>query len=166
MAQKKRKVFLSLRFFRKLPLNQNLIQKRSLNFETQMQKTLEGKDQDEEEEEGDRGLAIWDCGSPLYDSYELVTLGHIIDRHLMALPHVGGSKRLSAPFPHANNVVVTSIVSSPPGGSFRGSSMVGRVKEFAVIRKMWKRKVVTIRRWKETKTWLSALRKRIGLWRK
>lgn len=135
-----------------------------------MQKTLEGKkDQDddgEEEEEGDLGLAIWDCGSPLYDSYELVALSHIIDRHLMALPHVGGSKRLIAPFPRANNVVATSMVSSPPGGSFRGSAMVGRVKDFDVIRKMWKRKVVTIGRWKETKTWLSALRKRIGLGRK
>jgi hypothetical protein len=136
-----------------------------------MQKTLEGKkyqddDGEEEEEEGDRGLAIWDCGSPLYDSYELVALSHIIDRHLMALPHVSRSKRLIAPFPHANNVVVTSMASSPPGGSFRGSAMVGRVKEFDVIRKMWKRKVVTIGRWKKTKTWLSALRKRIGLWRK
>ncbi|KAE7999391.1 hypothetical protein FH972_003828 [Carpinus fangiana] len=84
----------------------------------------------------------------------------------MALPHVGRSKRLIAPFPHANNVIVTSMVSSPPRGSFRGSAMAGRMKEFNVIRKMWKRKVVTIGRWKKTKTWLSALRKRIGLWRK
>ncbi|KAM7275373.1 hypothetical protein ACFE04_017239 [Oxalis oulophora] len=41
--------------------------------------------------------AVWDCGSPLYDSYELVSLNYIIERHLMALPTsniLGGSKRV------------------------------------------------------------------------
>uniref|UniRef100_M1AWS0 Uncharacterized protein n=1 Tax=Solanum tuberosum TaxID=4113 RepID=M1AWS0_SOLTU len=29
---------------------------------------------------------IWDCGSPLYDSYELVSLVHLIERNTMILP--------------------------------------------------------------------------------
>ncbi|XP_021846694.1 uncharacterized protein [Spinacia oleracea] len=29
---------------------------------------------------------VWDCGSPLYDSFELSSLSHIIERHMMALP--------------------------------------------------------------------------------
>lgn len=32
---------------------------------------------------------LWDCGSPLYDSYELVSLTHIIERHFMSLPGAG-----------------------------------------------------------------------------
>lgn len=30
---------------------------------------------------------IWDCGSPLYDSYELASFGHVLERHTMALPY-------------------------------------------------------------------------------
>jgi len=129
-----------------------------------MEKTSEGKE-NEEEEGGDRDLAIWDCGSPLYDSHELVSLSHIIDRHLMAVPHVGGSKRLIPRFHRANNVV-TPMVSNPSRGNSKGSAMVVSVKEFDARKKRKKRKV-TIGGWKETKTWLSAVRKRInGLWRK
>jgi hypothetical protein len=29
---------------------------------------------------------IWDCGSPLYDSFELASLSNSLERHLMALP--------------------------------------------------------------------------------
>ncbi|KAH0460103.1 hypothetical protein IEQ34_010766 [Dendrobium chrysotoxum] len=29
---------------------------------------------------------MWDCGSPLYDSFELSSLFHIIDKHMMKLP--------------------------------------------------------------------------------
>lgn len=37
--------------------------------------------------EGKEGATrVWDCGSPLYDSSELASLSHIIDRHTMALP--------------------------------------------------------------------------------
>ncbi|KAM3263203.1 hypothetical protein P3L10_000197 [Capsicum annuum] len=31
---------------------------------------------------------IWDCGSPLYDSYELVSLVNLIERNMMILPVV------------------------------------------------------------------------------
>lgn len=33
---------------------------------------------------------IWDCGSPLYDSHELVSIAYTIERHMMAWPHLGG----------------------------------------------------------------------------
>ncbi|KAL1313254.1 hypothetical protein HN51_039832 [Arachis hypogaea] len=39
------------------------------------------------EEEGG-GLPIWDCGSSLYDSYELVSLAYTIDRHMMLHPYL------------------------------------------------------------------------------
>jgi hypothetical protein len=41
-----------------------------------------GKVEDEEE----RVLATWDCGSPLYDSFELASLHHVLESHLMVLP--------------------------------------------------------------------------------
>ncbi|GAA0154366.1 hypothetical protein LIER_12364 [Lithospermum erythrorhizon] len=40
---------------------------------------------------------IWDCGSNLYDSYELVSLSNIIDRNLMVLPGLSGSKKPEKP---------------------------------------------------------------------
>ncbi|CAO2835516.1 unnamed protein product [Amaranthus hypochondriacus] len=39
------------------------------------------------------GMKVWDCGSPLYDSYELASVSHLIERHLMILPSINGSKR-------------------------------------------------------------------------
>ncbi|CAK8560714.1 unnamed protein product [Lathyrus sativus] len=39
-------------------------------------------------------FAIWDCGSPLYDSCELVTLSHIVERQMMEWPYLGGSKQI------------------------------------------------------------------------
>lgn len=42
-------------------------------------------------------IAIWDCGSPLYDSYELASLGHLLDRHTMASPFFCRSSRFLIP---------------------------------------------------------------------
>ncbi|KAJ1284589.1 hypothetical protein BS78_03G216400 [Paspalum vaginatum] len=38
------------------------------------------------EEEEELVLATWDCGSPLYDSFELASLHHVLESHLMVLP--------------------------------------------------------------------------------
>ena len=35
----------------------------------------------------------WDCGSPLYDSFEVASVGHLIERHALALVSPGGSMR-------------------------------------------------------------------------
>ncbi|XP_057744624.1 pentatricopeptide repeat-containing protein At2g33760-like [Arachis stenosperma] len=54
------------------------------------------KNSEEEEEVVIGGVVaspLWDCGSPLYDSFELATLSHIIDRHTVVLPHLSGSKK-------------------------------------------------------------------------
>jgi hypothetical protein len=47
-----------------------------------------GKEEDEEERVV---LATWDCGSPLYDSFELASLHHVLERHLMVLPFPGAA---------------------------------------------------------------------------
>lgn len=50
-----------------------------------------------EEEQKEDGLAskIWDCGSPLYDSYELVSIAHVLDMHQMIFPYaINRSTRL------------------------------------------------------------------------
>ncbi|KAG7990556.1 hypothetical protein I3843_02G031200 [Carya illinoinensis] len=145
-----------------------------------MQKTLKGKE-DHDEEKG--ALGIWDCGSPLYDSYELVSVTHIIDRHLMSLPYLGGSKRnffLARSFSRANDQVLptTSINVSNSASSSRrrtcegsaSAAMVTSLDKFDV-RKLLKRKLNlggTGRKEhpEKTKTWLSALLKRIGFWKK
>lgn len=65
-----------------------------------MQKQVEQKEAEEVE-----AIAIWDCGSPLYDSYELVSLSHLIERHLMALPsdHCG-PRRITGRFSDVSEV--------------------------------------------------------------
>ena len=90
-----------------------------------MQQSLKGKEDEEEEKE------IWDCGSPLYDSYELASLSHIIDRHLMALPHLG----LGGCGLRSNNVVVmvSESINREKNNSSTGSG--------CVMNMMWKRKV-------------------------
>ncbi|KAG8077429.1 hypothetical protein GUJ93_ZPchr0007g5319 [Zizania palustris] len=40
--------------------------------------------------EGELVLAGWDCGSPLYDSFELASLYHVLESHLMMLPFPAG----------------------------------------------------------------------------
>ncbi|KAF5176030.1 hypothetical protein FRX31_034381 [Thalictrum thalictroides] len=37
-------------------------------------------------EQEQKSMAIWDCGSPLYDASELVSLCHLIERNIMILP--------------------------------------------------------------------------------
>ncbi|XAR53978.1 hypothetical protein NMG60_11028946 [Bertholletia excelsa] len=55
----------------------------------------EGQEEGKEQEKGeDKGMKAWDCGSPLYDSYELASLGLVLERHMMSLPFPrGGSPR-------------------------------------------------------------------------
>ncbi|KAJ4823821.1 hypothetical protein Tsubulata_005669 [Turnera subulata] len=41
---------------------------------------------EEKTRETEKAATVWDCGSPLYDAYEIASLGHTIDRHSVALP--------------------------------------------------------------------------------
>ena len=72
------------------------------------------------------GGIIWDCGSPLYDSYEVATVGHIIERHALALVSPGGSMRFPATL-------------SPVSGDRSGENMGVQVFKFLGM-KLWKRK--------------------------
>ncbi|XP_057780028.1 uncharacterized protein LOC130998632 [Salvia miltiorrhiza] len=45
-----------------------------------------------EEEDDEKWLKIWDCGSPLYDAYELVAVSHVVERNCMILPYLSGSR--------------------------------------------------------------------------
>ncbi|KAH6779957.1 hypothetical protein C2S52_011194 [Perilla frutescens var. hirtella] len=47
------------------------------------------------EKDDEKSLEIWDCGSPLYDAHELVAVSHVVERHLMILPHLSGSRFLA-----------------------------------------------------------------------
>lgn len=38
------------------------------------------------EEEEEEVLATWDCGSPLYDSFEVASLHYVLEKHTMVLP--------------------------------------------------------------------------------
>jgi len=75
-----------------------------------MNKTLEAKTDDQQQEE-EKALAIWDLGSPLYDSHEVVSLAHVIERHLMTvLPSPGGSKGFSPKKISQASVVVPAAI--------------------------------------------------------
>ncbi|KAJ7951269.1 4-hydroxy-tetrahydrodipicolinate reductase [Quillaja saponaria] len=75
------------------------------------------------EEKEEKGLAIWDCGSPLYDSYELVSLSRVTDRHLMALPSLSGSEPLiTQNFNPTNDVVSLMVQEMGLRGNSKGSS--------------------------------------------
>ncbi|KAJ6701831.1 SERINE/THREONINE-KINASE [Salix koriyanagi] len=51
---------------------------------------MEGKGKGKKEQ---AAINVWDCGSPLYDSYEIASLGHLIDRHSLALPSPCGPEK-------------------------------------------------------------------------
>ncbi|KAF7154121.1 hypothetical protein RHSIM_Rhsim01G0170200 [Rhododendron simsii] len=77
-------------------------------------------------EEKDEGLVmkVWDCGSPLYDSYELASLGHVIDRHVLALPFLSGSWQPKKQISHSS--AAFPVPEEERGsGKAKGSSMVG-----------------------------------------
>lgn len=37
----------------------------------------------EDDDQASNSSIVWDCGSPLYDSFELVSLVHLIERNMM-----------------------------------------------------------------------------------
>ncbi|KAK7381999.1 hypothetical protein VNO80_00620 [Phaseolus coccineus] len=89
---------------------------------------------EEDQEEEEKAMAIWDCGSPLYDSHELVSLDHIIDRHLMAFPSsIGSSKHIITRFTrhsHHHHDMVPHKHGSPEKS--KGSFMVTSMSKISV----------------------------------
>jgi hypothetical protein len=76
---------------------------------------------------------IWDCGSPLYDSCELVTFSHIIERHMMECPYLGGSKQIITKFSDLDEMMISN-------GNAKGSSKWINLSEF-FEKILWKRKI-------------------------
>ncbi|KAK8639672.1 hypothetical protein V6N13_138044 [Hibiscus sabdariffa] len=98
-----------------------------------MERSSETKEKNGEEEEAK--FAIWDCGSPLYDSYELVSLSHLIERHLMKLPYLGSSKRLTSTrtrFSYLPDAVPSTIADTPTryARAKESSSLLSSLVEF------------------------------------
>ncbi|TYG57752.1 hypothetical protein ES288_D08G168300v1 [Gossypium darwinii] len=89
-------------------------------------------------------IGIWDCGSPLYDSYELVSLSHLIERHLMKLPYLGGSKRLTTAttFSYPSDLTLPTIAADSYTSNARAKgsySLMNSLTEFLGT-KFWKRR--------------------------
>lgn len=82
-----------------------------------------------EGEEEELVLATWDCGSPLYDSFELAALHHVLESHLMVLPFPGAAVSRSRRFDHPGVAV------SGPNVIDRG---VGRRRRKGRRRTGWK----------------------------
>lgn len=130
-------------------------------------KSNEGKGGGGEEEESTK---IWDSGSPLYDSYELVSLGHVIDRHIMELPSLSGSRGLT----NQSSSRSSNLISSKQGGASgfgmaKGSSTVSCFGEFRE-KVLWKKRRVNGEGEEKPKMVKRGvfyrICKRIGSWRK
>ncbi|CAL5397658.1 unnamed protein product [Camellia sinensis] len=88
-------------------------------------KKTEGSKSNEGKEEENEAMKIWDCGSPLYDAYEIASVGHVIERHSMAFPFLnGGSRRLTNHVSRSSTLIPSTqeVVDSRKA---KGSSMVG-----------------------------------------
>ncbi|EEF28473.1 conserved hypothetical protein [Ricinus communis] len=106
-----------------------------------MKKPLE-ESQENEDNNDDKDLAVWDLGSPLYDSYEVVSLSHLIERHLMTLPSLG-SRKLSKkifPPPFSDNVVPATLpASSAEKDTLDRPSLAKTLREFIRV-KLWRKR--------------------------
>ncbi|KAK9207274.1 hypothetical protein WN943_017559 [Citrus x changshan-huyou] len=121
-------------------LEGNLVTPREISRPTKMTKNSERTEIEAEE----ASMATWDCGSPLYDSYELVSLDHLIQRHLMVIPSLGRSKRLSSNYYYQYDVQDTSSLAVTRGMPLRHSGLASveranssgqaRIKTFKVVK--------------------------------
>ncbi|KEH18697.1 hypothetical protein MTR_8g027915 [Medicago truncatula] len=88
-----------------------------------MSGSVASKDFREDQKDERSIFPIWDCGSPLYDSCELVTLSHIIERQMREWPHLGGSKQIITKFSNLDEVMISN-------GNGKGSSKWINLSEF------------------------------------
>ncbi|KVH89055.1 hypothetical protein Ccrd_008961 [Cynara cardunculus var. scolymus] len=98
---------------------------------------LDGEEKEEHQQKEGLALKIWDCGSPLYDSYELVSIADVIDRHLMTFPYIISRSIRSATRPSSCSASVPLSLSSTMSHPSR------KVKEssFMPCLKLWKMKM-------------------------
>ncbi|KAM1068844.1 hypothetical protein ACFX2I_000767 [Malus domestica] len=106
-----------------------------------MQHRLRGKENQHKEDEE---FGIWDCGSPLYDSYEFVSISHLIERHLMALPYsLGGSSRFTTNiYTHYSSGMASTVSSDMRSSSTTREAKGSSSSSIVGIRRIWKRRVL------------------------
>ncbi|KAL2490280.1 Uncharacterized protein Adt_25908 [Abeliophyllum distichum] len=108
-------------------------------------KEIEESDEKKEEEEKEKEkeektLKLWDCGSPLYDSHEVASISHVIERHFMVLPYLSGSRNVK----ESSLISSSSSIQSEPkkaesSSKVRGFSVVKFLKDI-LEGNLWKRK--------------------------
>lgn len=121
----------------------------SIVVQMKEKQALSDHDEKKEAKEEDEAIHIWDCGSPLYDSYELVSLSHLIDRHIMVLPSLSGSRQeKSSRFSHASSHLIPSLFSSSNATKEAAASKKARGGSVLVTflcklmeRDSWKRRI-------------------------
>lgn len=83
------------------------------------------------------GSRVWDCGSPLYDSYELAAVNQLLERHMMVLPPSCGSTQQ-----------MITVMPSGKGGPSNGRGGTGEAGPFfsttallakSLGRRLWQR---------------------------
>ncbi|KAL2524964.1 Uncharacterized protein Adt_10018 [Abeliophyllum distichum] len=85
---------------------------------------------DKEEQEEAAG-SMWDCGSPLYDAYELVSFAHFIDRHTMVLP----SSVLPAQFESSTTKRHMMVLPSPiSSDTYRSNASASSEEEITTMK--------------------------------
>ncbi|KAE9595779.1 hypothetical protein Lal_00030642 [Lupinus albus] len=104
-------------------------------------------------------FSIWDCGSPLYDSYELVSLSHMVERHMMVWPYLGGPKQIITQHYDPHEMVISISTNNA-----RGSSRLTGLTEF-LEKIIWKKRKVIIegrvKNHKKTQSGLSSIYNRL-----
>lgn len=99
---------------------------------------------EEKERKKERTLKLWDCGSPSYDSYELVSVNHIIERHFMVFPYLSKSRNVDESSLISSSSSSSSVNQSKPNkaagpSKFRGFSLVNFLSDL-LERNLWKKK--------------------------
>ncbi|KAI3681829.1 hypothetical protein L6452_36634 [Arctium lappa] len=99
---------------------------------------LDGGEKEEEQKQQHGSVSkIWDCGSPLYDSYELVSIADVIDRHLMTFPYIISRSIRSATRPSS----YSSSLPLSPSSTMSHPSRKMKECSFMPSLKLWKMKI-------------------------
>ncbi|KAK7258537.1 hypothetical protein RIF29_24117 [Crotalaria pallida] len=87
-----------------------------------MMRTSSKVEFEDERSQKNGAFPIWDCGSSLYDSHELVSLAYAIEGHMMTWPCLVGPKPIMAQLYGPHEAASTKSVT-------RGSSMTTSLSE-------------------------------------
>ncbi|KAL3615700.1 hypothetical protein CASFOL_041361 [Castilleja foliolosa] len=87
----------------------------------------------------EEAMRIWDCGSPLYDSYELVALTNIIERKFMIFPNYLSGSRKAAAFPPPPPKLVADEAATAMKRRRKKKKEIGMSKLFFYVKSLWKK---------------------------